>query len=242
MNIFLNISVDFCAATVNIKPMLKQESIVTNYKDVFEMNETRRLFKDGVISAEEAYSVLRGKGDLSDIHEVIRKSVGVVEDVRNWSWEFSSPLVKRTWANIVHDHMEQEAAKIFKGKREVLLYREKGFLVVDFYGKIMLRFKKLDDQLLPSNIPTEQQKAYDHQLLFGGPVTHVTAGYRLDGLGMYRDSHVVCVSHGRLLWSFKLPEKAVAVRAKSTMPLKPAGSTVVVKKTKERKATGTCEE
>ncbi|KKL06455.1 hypothetical protein LCGC14_2595860, partial [marine sediment metagenome] len=54
-----------------------------------------------------------------------------------------------------------------------------GLFALDFYGKIILRFKKIDRSLRPHNVRTEQQGQCTMQTLFDN-ATIVTAGYRVD--------------------------------------------------------------
>jgi hypothetical protein len=132
---------------------------------------------------------------------------------------------------MIHDHIESAAKRIFGIRsKEIAVYTEKGFLVVDFRNRVFLRFKKLQHNLMPCNIETEQQRAFDEQTLFGGPVTHVTAGYRLNDSGIYRDAHIVCWSCGELLWSLRLPDIEIGERSDITVAPSMASSSVVVRK------------
>ncbi|MCK5473111.1 MAG: hypothetical protein KAI59_03700, partial [Planctomycetes bacterium] len=127
-------------------------------------------------------------------------------------------LKPRTIANMVHDNIELMAKEIFKGKgQDIAVYTKKGFLIINFYGRIFLRFKKLQNCLMPCNIQTEQQRAFDEQTLFEGHITHLSAGYRLNDIGEYKDAHIVCVAYRKLQWNLKLPEVKEAITRNSDL-------------------------
>jgi hypothetical protein len=164
-----------------------------------------RFFDDGVIGDEEAYRILYPH--YKDIIRPIQWGINVAEKLKQQAAEYCHVFTSRSWANIVHDHMEDEARKIFSTQgKDIAVFPEMGFLIIDFYESIYLRYKKLRHNLRPCNIETDQQRAFDSQTLFRGPVTHVTAGYRLNDLGLYQDAHIVCWSGGKFLWSLRLPD------------------------------------
>jgi hypothetical protein len=188
-----------------------------------------RLFKDGVLTIDEAYEIL--SPHYSDIMGCINEGLNSVGELRLKEPEFYIPLTPRSRASMIHDHIESAAKRIFGIRsKEIAVYTEKGFLVVDFRNRVFLRFKKLQHNLMPCNIETEQQRAFDEQTLFGGPVTHVTAGYRLNDSGIYRDAHIVCWSCGELLWSLRLPDIEIGERSDITVAPSMASSSVVVRK------------
>lgn len=192
---------------------------------------SERLFKDGVLTIDEAHKIL--SPHYSDIMECINEGLNSTRELRQREPEFYSPLTPRSLASMIHDYIESAAKRVFERKgKEIAVYMGKGFLVVDFYGRVFLRFKKLRHNLMPCNIETEQQRAFDEQTLFEGPVTHVTAGYRLNDLGMYRDAHIVCWACGERLWSLPLPEIR---KAKQREIITPAASDVVPRKSASRK-------
>lgn len=190
---------------------------------------TERLFKDGVLTIDEAHEILSPY--YSDIMGCINEGLNSVGELRLKEPGFYIPLTPRSRTSIIHDHIESAAKKIFGIKnKEIAVYTEKGFLVVDFRNRVFLRFKKLKHNLMPWNNETEQQRAFDEQTLFGGPVTHVTAGYRLNDSGIYRDAHIVCWSCGESLWSLRLPDIEVGERSDITVTPSIAPSSVVARK------------
>ncbi|MCK4819822.1 hypothetical protein KA005_28920, partial [bacterium] len=117
------------------------------------------------------------------------------------------PLTSCTTACIVNNYMVHHARKVFSGMEpDIMLISDKGFQIVDFFGSIKMRFKKLSNELHPYSFKTYQQQAYDDQALFDAPATLVTAGYRLDLAGCFRDAHIVCWAGPELLWSLRLPD------------------------------------
>ncbi len=195
---------------------------------------SERLFKDGVLTIDEAHKMLSPYYNdiMLCIHEGLRRTQGL----KQRESEYCAPLTSRSLANMVHDQIEFVAKRVFARKdKEIAVFTENGFLVVDFYGRIFLRFKKLKRNLMPCNIETEQQRAFDEQMLFDGPATHLSAGYRLNDLGEYKDAHIVCVSHHTVQWSLPLPEIKKVTRKEIVVPVPSDKPTVVVRKTAMRK-------
>ena len=192
--------------------------------------DSERLFRDDVLTSEVAHQML--SPDYSNILTCIRKAVTSTEELRQREPDFCSALTSRSWANIVHDHMEMEANIIFNSsfRSDVFVYKKTDFLIVDFYEKIFLRFKKLDKNLSPCNIKTNQQRAFDDHTLFRGSATLVTAGYRLNELGLYKDSHIVCWDNETLLWSIRIPDEEQGKLSKVTVPVEPIQPTIVIKR------------
>lgn len=168
-------------------------------------NETALLFDDGRLTGNGAHELL-GPHYL-EIASCINAGVHAWKLMAANNPELCLPLVSRTQACIIHDHMEKRARDVFEGREpDIILSSEAGFLIVDFYGKIKMRFKKLSDDLHPYNIKTNQQRACEDQTLYAPPAALVTCGYRLDSFGLFRDAHIACWAGSTLLWSLRLPE------------------------------------
>ena len=166
--------------------------------------ETKLLFEDGRLTGDGALQLL--KPYFPKITGCINTGLDAFRSLDQTNPELCLCLVPRTRACIIHDHMEDYARKIFCGMEpDVMLGSEVGFLIVDFKGKIKMRFKKLSCDLRPYNVKTNQQQAYDDQTLFAPPATLVTAGYRLDSTGVFRDAQIVCWARSELRWSLPLP-------------------------------------
>ena len=172
--------------------------------DINSYMETKLLF-DGRLTSDGAYQLL--KPHYPSILDCITIPWNTWEDLQAVAPDACLPLLPRTRAGIIHDHMEQQAMRRFAGSEpDVMLYSNAGFLIVDFSGKIKMRFKKLSSDLHPCNVKTNQQRAYDDQTLFAPPATLVTAGYRVDSAGMFRDAQIVCWSGSELRWFLPLRE------------------------------------
>lgn len=173
--------------------------------DNYKCKETGLLFKDALLPSEQAYKLLQPH---------YPKVVGcIAAGIDGWrafqesAPEECVPLTTCTIAGIVHNHMVYHARKVFSGTEpDIMLFSDAGFPIVDFYGKIKMRFKKLSNELHPYNVKTYQQKAYGDQNLFDAPATLVTAGYRLDSTGRFRDAHIVCWAGPKLRWNLPLPD------------------------------------
>jgi hypothetical protein len=121
-------------------------------------NETPLFFDDGRPTSNGAHEIFR------PYYPKIVSSVNA--GLRAWkmiaanSPELCLPLVSRTQACIIHDHMEKHARDVFGGlEPDIIISSEAGFLIVDFCGKIKMRFKKLSDDLHPYNVKTNQQRS-----------------------------------------------------------------------------------
>ena len=89
----------------------------------------------------------------------------------------------RTRASAVHDHMVARARRMFGASVNAHCMDQGGLFVVMLYGRIALRFKKLDDDLRSSNIPTQQSMEFCSQELYLPGIKRVTylqAGYTLN--------------------------------------------------------------
>lgn len=202
--------------------------------------ETKLLFDDGRLNGDGAHDLL--KRYYPKIASCINAGLNAWKALEETIPEVCLPLVSRTQACIIHDHMENHAREVFgEMGPDIMVSSEAGFLIVDFLGEIKMRFKKLSDNLQPYNVKTNQQRAYGDQTLFAPPATLVTAGYRLDSTGIFRDAHIVCWSGSERLWSLRLPDIAETPQAIKALegkgPLKPVVVAKQVKKAKRKHAT-----
>jgi len=155
------------------------------------MNGTPYFIEGGPMPAEQVKALLQPYS--GQIRQCITSGYEALERLRSRAPEECAPIPKRTLAGIIHAHMVYEARKAFSGMApDVLLNESRGFLIVDFFGRVKLRFKRLSPRLHPSNIPTGQQRAVEDQTLFGPAVTLVTAGTHLRERVRLR-MHTLCV-------------------------------------------------
>jgi hypothetical protein len=169
----------------------------------------KTLFDLGILTDSEAHGIL--EKHYPGIAACIRSGWQDYEFLIRVAPDQCLNFTATTRANIVQNNMVKHAQRLFGQTEDVLCYQSDGIFTVDFYGKIRLRFKKLDNSLKPSNIPTSQQQEFSFQTLFGPSSTKVTAGYRLDRSGLtLRDIHLVCFYSDELLWNIQLDEYVTA--------------------------------
>ena len=166
--------------------------------------ETGLLFKDALLTSEQAQKLL--KPHYPKVVACIAAGIYACRAIQESAPDKGVPLTSCTIATIVNNYMVHHARTVFSGMEpEIMLISNKGFQIVDFYGIIKMRLKKLSNSLHPYNFKTYQQQAYDDQTLFDTPATLVTAGYRLDSVGCFRDAHIVCWAGPELRWNIPLP-------------------------------------
>jgi hypothetical protein len=119
--------------------------------------------------------------------------------------------IPRTRANVLYDLMVIQARIEFRGIRgAVMIDTRDGVTLLEIDQKILLRFKKLDDDSLPSNYPTVRARDYDMgEDLPGIPSSpqRLTLGYRLNQLQTeIKDVLISNSMGGRLLYDIILEE------------------------------------
>jgi len=179
--------------------------------------ETRKLFDDGLISGGEAQQILQPY--LGHMGSCVGAGIRAWESFQDALPAECVALTSCTIAGIVHNHMVEHARRMFSPLQpEVVTSGDAGFLVIDFLGRLKMRFKKLSRRLHPYNVATHQQRAYEEQTLFGGAATVVTAGYKMTEMGEFQDAHIVCWSASELRWSIQLPD---VVELRQRIPVTP---------------------
>jgi len=92
------------------------------------------------------------------------------------------------------------------GTKKNVYCSEKDFLLLDFDGHLLMRFKKLNNARKPENIKTNQQNKIAQQSFLGSQQI-VTAGYRIQpGFSSIKDMFVVYLCDDKVDWSIPLPE------------------------------------
>ena len=168
--------------------------------------ETRRFFKDGVLTSEDTTEAIGGY--IESIGDCVVAGFDILRKFRDTNPENYAQLSTTTCACIVHDGMVAHAAEVFKGQRpDVEVVEALGSKIIIFSDRIALRFKKLSLKLEPRNLPTKQQEEFNQHTIWPDH-TNLTAGYRLDATGHeIRDIHIVCWYYGELLWHLEVPYK-----------------------------------
>ncbi|WP_174535403.1 hypothetical protein [Micromonospora chalcea] len=176
--------------------------------------------------------------DIASVEEANRIIGPHLEDLgklftKAWkTWTDLPPDVKarrtrRTRASWLHDDLTEEARQLFENKPDVEVTDSRGFLILTFENRLVMRFKKFTSRSLrTSGIMTYQRQAYETQQfqLPGLPsVTTTVAGYLLDALE--RDFHrlaVVCPFDGDNLWTIDIPMPGEGGQTVPLSPVAPA--------------------
>ncbi|WP_326593626.1 hypothetical protein [Streptomyces brevispora] len=153
--------------------------------------------------------------------------------------ELGIVISTRSRANLVYDFIRYEAVNAFDGCEDIKVGDSRGFLLLTFEEKIVLRFKKFKDRRLrTSGVPTQQRREYANQVLPGmEALTHLVAGYLPDktGLGLERMA-IACSLDDDQLWVLELDlglgETGVAAPV-APMPSAPPRDTIVRPKRRE---------
>ncbi|MGA2441667.1 MAG: hypothetical protein ABSH08_11960 [Tepidisphaeraceae bacterium] len=160
------------------------------------------LFPSHLLSESEASKII--DPHLVTLSNCFGDGVRAWQRIRRNNPDECLMLPTRTWAGIIHANTVRAAQLAFRNMApDIMLYHDGNdachdnkYFAIDFYGKLVLRFKKLRRDLHPSCYKTEEQKHFDLQepeeLLYGPAATLATAGYRLDRLAAtIKDIHIV---------------------------------------------------
>ena len=116
-------------------------------------------------------------------------------------------VTPRTRANLMHDFMVSHARNEFDGVKNVRLCDMNGLFLLILEERINIKFKKLNDDKMPSNIPTQQNDFFMQQLDLPGieSANNLIAGYELNTLAT--DLHeitITCPMGNRNEWYINL--------------------------------------
>lgn len=157
------------------------------------------------IAADEANKLL--SPHLDDIGMCIDKGWKRWRAMLGSDAELGIIISNRSRASLVHDFIRYEATRVFDGDPRVAVTTDRGFLLLAFADKILLRFKKFrGGSLRTSGIPTQQSREYANQVLPGmDELTHLVAGYLPDeaGLSLSRAA-ITCTLSEDQLWVLDL--------------------------------------
>ncbi|WP_042407513.1 hypothetical protein [Streptacidiphilus carbonis] len=121
--------------------------------------------------------------------------------------ELGAILSNRTRASIVYDCIRHAALTSFVGAEDVVVSEDRGFLLLSFSQRIILRFKKYRGATLrTSSTPTRQALEYGSQVLPGmESLTHLIAGYLPDEVGIGLDrAAITCPTTAGIEWVIEL--------------------------------------
>lgn len=132
---------------------------------------------------------------------------------RRWETEVApllSTCTPRGRANIVWEFMVDEARRRFPG---VATNEEEGRFVLLLHSQLNVVFKKLSEEGLPRNYPTQTALAFSQQptqleLPYMPDFARITIGYGLNRLGTALTLvSANCFDGERVVWSYSLPER-----------------------------------
>jgi hypothetical protein len=161
-------------------------------------------FHDRIIRREEAEPILAPH--LGAIQTCCLKGHEAWKEFAEAMPHIRVPLMSRTMANFVNDWVVQHARTAFLSVERVEAFEERGLFCLSFQRKILLRFKKADDDDMTRNYPTKQQMelgGQELQRLIPGweEATWVSACYHftptLDAIDRIR---ITCRRSDHLLW------------------------------------------
>lgn len=135
-------------------------------------------------------------------------------------------LQGRAQASALYDLMVWELEHHFKDVSGVTTSKKGGFLTLNFYDVLLLRFKKVDQQPRSHNIMTRQQKLFRLQLVLPGfpDVMRAVLGYQLDKLRInLQNLVVVCHTGDELEWSLPvlMPDTGTGTVGATPIPMQP---------------------
>lgn len=175
------------------------------------------------ISAEEAEALLQPH--LDELMQTHRAALDF--------WKTSVALIPRIGlddtmnqarARVISNFIAGEIRAKFADVPGVRLVDDSGFLVMVIDDRAVIRFKKLNDDLRPSNVMTSQQFDFATQKLLEGfpsDATNLTFGHKLDETGMEIEGFWLQCPRGlNNLWSISLDKPM-------ELPLFPAEPQVV---------------
>lgn len=156
-----------------------------------------------MITTEEDGKGCLGQHNIDTVRECIENGF---ERYFKLSPEARVDFTARSRASIINDFIRAEAKKRFYEASNIQLYQIRGLFLVDF-GDIQLRFKKLNEQLHPQNISTNQTLIFMGQgILPGIPMaTKVVAGYQPDAsFSAIKYIGILCFTGSRYQWKIDL--------------------------------------
>lgn len=137
--------------------------------------------------------------DIKGAEQLIGKHYPALRAVIESGWEAWEELGKRTpdlrsplggsvRARYIYDHIARRAETEFGGVKDVSLRKQRGYLVINFDSKLIVRFKKLDSRYRSRNPRTPTADKYFSQSRHCLPgmeddATRLSAGYVLNRHG-----------------------------------------------------------
>lgn len=147
-------------------------------------------------------------GMAGTIHEVLTEGF---QDYFSLYGAHAACHASRTRACLIHDHQRDRAKSAFALLQESWQYHELHTRGMFIFDDFILCFKRLDQDLLPSNVPTQTSLGFDEQIALPGiPPTlpRIIAGYvpNVDWSGI-TSTHLVFRLGRVMLWHVCLEEE-----------------------------------
>ncbi|NHA68770.1 hypothetical protein [Phycicoccus flavus] len=153
----------------------------------------------------------------SEVHSIVTPHMSALESAFHRAWgrwqglvsdprHASATISARSRASLLSDFIALEVTAEFRGKSAARLRKRHGVLLLILDDRVVLRFKKFRDAALnTSDNRTQATLAFDEQALVSAgdlqPITHLVAGYRLDGLALELDRlAITCRVDGAHHW------------------------------------------
>ena len=128
----------------------------------------------------------------------------------------------RGQANIIYELIAQEARRQFLPLPGVQIIEGAVRLFLAIGDRVLIRFKKLNERLRPSNYPTYQALLFDEQMdlpTIPSKAERITVGYKLNELQTDISVHVVYLQGKDIVWDYLLEQPQTTV-----LPLAPQGT------------------
>ncbi|MGY0799057.1 hypothetical protein ACW7G0_08400 [Lysobacter sp. A286] len=184
---------------------------------------------------------------LHDHLQPLREMVGqAVSDYQVlYSPYLRSVHTTRTKASAIHDHFFHHARAYAEKTLGVRFEQVQKLCMLQFSEGFIVRFKKMDKDLLPSGHLTKQVVRFrTHQALEGLPDSvHLDLGYEEGVLGDLQSVYLICPSGPRSnMWVSELNDEAPAATtvvslfgASNTTIEEPAGATIATKAKQDKR-------
>ena len=185
---------------------------IKSYSKLQKMNSERKVLTEG--EAVKAFEHL-----FPSINEIVKKSFNTVQDWQKFQedkgFKMSLPSVKamEMYGCIVNHTMKKFKDSPDYPNVKPILYPTSRVFGLKFKDSAFLRFKKVDDNFLPSRGLTQQARGLNAQLeteYFPSAPCIITIGYRVDkSWSELLNINMLCVVGKENLWNYPIDRLAV---------------------------------
>lgn len=183
-----------------------------------------------IISASDTFSFLKQYNTI--LYDCVMNAW--IDYNKEYSHHVRSIHSQTTRANIIHSHMVYHARNLFEDIKGVFFIERNKLFMVNINDKVLLRFKKLDENKKSGNIETQQTLDFLKQDLPSMPqhAKNLIVGYELNSLQTSISAiTVTCPKNSSEIdWYFDLdtPSQTEIVN----MPVKPTETPDTIKRVK----------